>query len=100
MTIDKTELGCLCNHYKRRGEGVKKIDRKFIVDVHQNQHAMHNINRMTLRLKSNNHRITYVTQTRVRSVGYDTYPSVGLGNFEKLGHGDTVRILDTGTGTR
>ena len=41
----------------------------------------------------------YVTPTRVRSVGHDTYPSVGLGNYENWGHGDTVLFLDTGTGT-
>ena len=29
----------------------------------------------------------YVTQTRVRSVKSDTYPSVGLDILEKLGHG-------------
>ena len=41
----------------------------------------------------------YVTRTRVRSVGHDTYPSVGLGNFENWGHRDTVLFLDTGMET-
>ena len=44
--------------------------------------------------------IAQVTQTRVRSVRHDTYPSAGFFNLEILGHGDTVQILDTGTGTR
>ena len=44
--------------------------------------------------------VFYVTRTRVRSVGHDTYLSVGLGNYENWGHGDTVLFLDTGTGTR
>ena len=43
--------------------------------------------------------VIYVTRTRVRSVGHDTYPSVGLGNFENWGHGDIVLFLDRGTRT-
>ena len=43
--------------------------------------------------------MSYVTRTRVRSVGHDTYLIVGLGNFENWGHGDTVLFLDTGTRT-
>ena len=42
---------------------------------------------------------SYLTRTQVRSVGHDTYPSVGLGNFENWGHGDTVLFLGTGMGT-
>ena len=42
--------------------------------------------------------LDYVTWTRLGVSSLGTDPSVGYDTSKKSGHGDSVRILDTGTG--